>query len=138
MISLYGSNENGNGNGNGHNGNGHNGNGRKRSSIWRRSRNTEPDLTAYRRLALQLHFDLSGPDQIRSALVVTPGGGNRSAHAAASLARCLGDQLRKPVLLVDSCPAGDNVSSLMECSANHGFVDMLTGPENSLAQLVVP
>jgi hypothetical protein len=131
MISLYDNNGNGNGNG-------HNGNGRKRRFPWTRSRDAEPDLTAYRRIALQLHFDLSSPGQSRSVLLAAPRGPGLCSHAAAALARCMGDFLRKPVLLVDGCTAAGNVSELMHCSANLGFADALANPDIPLEELTIP
>jgi hypothetical protein len=120
------------------NGNGHNGNGRKLRMPWTRKRDTEMDLTAYRRIALQLHFDLSGPDLARSALLTTPRGPGRCAHAAAALARCMGDVLRSPVLLVDACAMAGNVSELMHCTAPRGFADALAEPDLPLAELAIP
>ena len=138
MFSFF---NDGNGNGNGHgngngNGNGHGANGRR--SLWTRSKSREPDLAPYRRLALQLHFDLSGPDVARSALLAAPGGASLCAHASTSLARCLGEQLRRNVLLVDTCLKGSEASRLMDCAANRGFTDVLSDPGLSIEQLVVP
>jgi hypothetical protein len=134
MISLYNTNENGNGN----NGNGHNGSGRKWRPFWMRRKSEKADLTAVRRIALQLHFDLSSGDQSRSALIATPRGPRRCAETAAALASCMGDFVRKPILLVDACPPGGNLSELTHCVADCGFADAILHPDRPLEEFVVP
>ena len=125
------SNGNGNGNGNGHSRS-------ERRSLWSARRRAEPDLAAYRRLALQLHFDLSGPDDHRAALLVAPGDPRHCPVAGTSLARCLGEQLRRPVLLIDACRRARETSMLMNCAAARGFGEILTDPTLAIEELAVP
>jgi Mrp family chromosome partitioning ATPase len=123
-----------NGNGNGHG---------ARSRWWslKGRRHPEEEMVPYRRLALQLHHDLSEPGEVRAALVVTattPSTASIGAHGSVALALCLADELRRPVLLVDACPRRPEASRILDCSAARGFADFLSEPETSLDQLVLP
>src|SRR5271154_5309736 len=88
--------------------NGSNGNGggpfRWLQSLWSKPRIPERDTTPFSQVALQLHYDLSGPDQRRLVMIAAPSHSELCATSAATLATCLADQLLRPVLLIDVCP----------------------------------
>jgi Mrp family chromosome partitioning ATPase len=131
MQSLWSGNGSRNGN--------RNGSSRWWTSLWGRSREPELDLAPYRRLALQLHNDLPrGKRSLRSVLLVTPISSNLGAHGSAALACCLGEELRRPILLVDVSSKHPETSRIMDCAANHGFADMLRDPMLPLEQFVMP
>jgi len=118
-----------NGNGNGHsNGNGSGSKGRTH----------EPDLTSYRRIALQLHYDLPRPDSARSVLVVTPAASTFSGYGSAALATCLAQELCKPVLLVDAFPGSPLVAPLLDCPSSPGLGDMIFDPNLTMDRLTLP
>jgi Mrp family chromosome partitioning ATPase len=108
----------------------------------RRKRHPEvdADLPAYRRLALQLHYDLPRGETGRSVLLVTPGGSTLSARASLMLASALAEQLAKPILLVDACPASPDTTRLIGWQSESGLSDFLahTHADASLCDLVVP
>ena len=108
------------------------------SSLWRRSGNPEQELAPYRRLALQLHYELPRSESPRSVLVVSPSNSSFSAHGSATLASCLADEVRRPVLLIDACTTGADVSGILGCSAIRGFSDVLSDPKLPLEDLVLP
>lgn len=129
-----------NGNGNGHsNGNGHGsswwssmfGGGGSRAA-------SDAYLEPYRRIALQLHYNLPRPDNSRSALLVTPKASTLGAHGSTALACCFAEELRRPVLLIDACPRDPAVSRMLNCVENPGFADILADPKLSLDDLVLP
>ena len=129
----------GNGNGNGY----QNGNGNGHSSSWWRSllsRSHRPaqDVTAFRRLALQLHYDLPRENGSRSALLLTPTPCRLSANGALGLAYSLGEELRHPVLLVDACPSRPEISGLLSCSDLPGWTNLLQEPERDWQSTVLP
>jgi Mrp family chromosome partitioning ATPase len=107
-------------------------------SLWGQKRPAEQDLTPYRRLALQLHYDLPRQERSRSVLLVTPGISNLCARGSAALTCCLGEELRRPVLLIDICPAKAEASRILDCAANRGFADCLADPTLPFEELVVP
>jgi len=118
--------------------NGDGSNSRWWTSLWRRSRGSEQDLAAYRRLALQLHYDLPRPQSDRSVLLVTPTASALCAHGAATLACCLAEEVSRPVLLMDASPGRPDVTRMLDCAARPGFVDFLADPELKLDDLIVP
>src|SRR5262249_55731593 len=128
---------NGSSNGHGnHNGN-HNGNGSHRWwQIWKWGRTS--DLSAYRRLALQLHFDSPRSDSLcRSVLIVTPNESRLCARDSLTLASCMAEELNRPVLLVDATPDSE-VSDLLNNPASPGVTDFLADPMRPLPELVHP
>jgi len=128
-----------NGNGANGNGNGHgNGLGWRKWLPWSKLDSPEEKLAPYRRLALQLHYDLMGADNPRSVMLVTASASELCSHSSSALARCLGEDLRQSVLLVDACPLGGETSRLLECNGHPGFMDMVTRPSLSLQDLVLP
>jgi len=128
-----------NGNGANGNGNGHgNGLGWRKWLPWSKLEASEEKLAPYRRLALQLHYDLMGPDNPRSVMLVTPSASGLCSHSSSALARSLGEDFRQSVLLVDACPLGAETSRLLECNGHPGFMDMVTQPSLSLHDLVLP
>jgi Mrp family chromosome partitioning ATPase len=86
------------------------------------------DRSPYRRLALQLHFELKGPKARRSVLLVTPVASPLSAQGSMTLAECLAEELRRPVLLIDASPRDRRVSRMLDCAASRGFCDLLSDP----------
>lgn len=107
-------------------------------SLWGRWRRPEQDLAPYRRLALQLHYDLPRPDSARSVLLVTPTTSTLCAYGSAALACCLAEELQRPVLLIDASPRQPEVSRILDCTANRGYADFLSDPTLSLDELVLP
>lgn len=108
------------------------------ASLWGRLRQRDLDLAPYRRLALQLHYTLPRPDNPRSALLVTPTPSGLCAQGSVTLASCLGEQLQRPVLLIDVCPRAPEASRILDCSANRGLADILSNPKLPLDELVLP
>lgn len=119
-----------------------NGNGNGHHPRWwhslRRKRHPAADVdrASYLRLALQLHYDLPRADGGRSVLLVTPAGSMVCAQAGLSLASALAEQLAKPVLLVDACPASPDTTHLVGGQGESGLSDFLTNPASSLRDLV--
>ncbi len=127
----------------GTNGNGMNGNGNGAGARWGRSakRNfdaAEQQLASYRRLAVQLHYELIRPENPRSVLLVTPGPSELGAHSSTALARCLGEDLHQSVLLVDACPRQPDTSYLLECGNQRGFSEVLSHDSHAFHDLVLP
>ena len=122
--------------------NGNNGNGfasRWWSSLrWRRSRPSDQDLAPYRRLAVQLHYELPRPESQRSVLLATPAETLLCANGSIALAGCLAEELCRPVLLVDASPRESEVSHLLDCAARRGFSDFWADPKLPLEELVLP
>src|SRR5579872_2676021 len=126
-------------NGNGHgNGNGNGFNSRWWSALWKRSNHAEQDTAAYRRLALQLHYDLSLADGRRSALLVTPSTSALCAQGSISVASCLAEQVCRPVLLIDVCPQNPEASRILKGDGGRGFADFVADPKLELHDLVLP
>jgi hypothetical protein len=105
--------------------------------FWRRAHESD-DSAPYRRLALQLHYDLCRPDNPRSVLLVTPNPSRLCAYGSATLACCLADELRRPILLVDACPAAPEASRMLGSAAIRGFSDLLLTPSLPWDDLVLP
>lgn len=108
------------------------------ASLWGRLRQSDVDLAPYRRLALQLHYALPRPDNPRSVLLVTPTTSGLCAHSSVTLVCCMGEALRRPVLLIDVCPRAPEASRILDCSANRGFADLLSDPKLPLDELALP
>src|SRR5438094_2862878 len=121
-----------------HNGNGtHNGNGSHRWwQVWKRRR--ELDLTAYRRLVLQLHHGLprSGENP-RSVLIVTPNELGFCANGSITLACCMAEELQRSVLLVDAANEPE-MSRMLGSPVSHGLSDFLSEPTRPLQDLAFP
>lgn len=98
----------------------------------------DQDLAAYRRLALQLHYDLPRPDNPRSVLIVTPATSTLGARGSLILASCVAEELRRPILLIDACLRGPEVSRILNCTAVAGFSDFLSDPTQPLDNVVLP
>jgi Mrp family chromosome partitioning ATPase len=137
MRSLFSGNglAAGNGNGNGKS-NGHTAS-RWWSSLWGRGNEPDKHMIPYRRLALQLHYDLPRGQGLRSVLMVTPVTSNLVAYGSTALAFCLGEELRRPVLLIDVSPKNPEVSRIMDCAGSRGFADMARDSSARLEELVV-
>lgn len=105
---------------------------------WERSQRADKYLAPYRRLALQLHHSLPRPHSPRSVLLVTPTASTLSAYGSATLACCLGQELRRPVLFVDACINKPDVSQLLNCTAERGFAELISNPTLRLEDLVLP
>jgi MinD-like ATPase involved in chromosome partitioning or flagellar assembly len=120
-----------------------NGAGAGRFSRWvdallRRQRPLESALAPYRRLAMQLHYDLPRPDSVRSTLVVTPATSILNAYGSLDLARCLADALQRPVLLVDACPRAPELTKILNCTHHSGLADLMSDTSLSVDELVLP
>jgi Mrp family chromosome partitioning ATPase len=103
-----------------------------------RSPGADLGLAAHRRLALQLHRDLQRQESSRSVLLATPRASAVGASGSAALARCLADELSRPVLLMDASLWRPDLTRLLDCTRRPGFADVLVDPETNLADLVVP
>lgn len=105
---------------------------------WERSQRADQYLAPYRRLALQLHHSLPRPHSPRSVLLLTPTASTLSAYGSATLACCLGQELRRPILFVDACINKPDVSQLLNCTAERGFSELISNPTLPLEDLVLP
>jgi hypothetical protein len=114
--------------------NGRNGNHRWWQA-WKRDRDL--DLASYRRLAFQLHYGLSRTDGVsRSVLVVTPNESKYWAKGCVTLATCMAEELRRPVILVDGDDRSE-VCQMLESPGSHGLVDFLREPKRPLQELAL-
>lgn len=122
---------NGNGTKNG------NGNGTHRWwQVWKRGRSL--DLSAYRRLALQLHLGLNrGDNAARSALVVTANESRLGATGSLTLASCMAEELQRPALLIDATADGE-VGKILHSPETQGLTDFLKDPMRPVQELVLP
>ncbi len=94
------------------------------------------DQAPYRRLALQLSYDLEAADTPPSLLIVTPTTSSLSPHATLALSRTMADELQKTILLVDAWPRGPGLSHLLGANDSAGgFTDLVDGGP-SLASMV--
>lgn len=107
------------------------------SALFRESRQKEQDAAAYRRLALQLHYD-APRGGTRSAMLVSPTASAVSALGALSLASNLAHELGNSVLLVDACPSRPELSHLLGATDCAGWANLLTGYSDSLDEVVLP
>lgn len=116
-----------------------NSNGHKRNVPWRWS-GKRPGLEeeAFRRLALQLHYDFGGPGEERSVLLATPMPSELCARGGTLLACALADELRQPVLLVDASPRRGELAALIQSPEAAGFTDMLADSSLRIESLVMP
>jgi len=108
------------------------------SALRKRSDPAGPDPAAYRRLALQLHLDLSRVGGRRSALLLTPGSSALCAQGTVALASCLAEQVCRPVLLMDVCPENPEASRILQSNGHRGFTDFLSDPKLRLDELALP
>jgi len=126
---------NGNGNGNG------NGSGRTgwRSLLGGRGRAHEDALAPYRRIALQLNYDLSHAHPLRSALIVTAAGSGACADGIIELSACLANEVNRCVLLVDAAVKDRSLSRNLGCDSYAGLTDFLAEPGGMpLSSLALP
>lgn len=95
--------------------------------------------TQFRRLAVQLHHDLGLETNSRSVLLVTPSARNEEScsNGGLALAKCLGDDLGRPVLLVDLSSANTVLSRRLDCEQRPGFIDGLLQEPLKLDDLVL-
>ena len=107
------------------------------ASLWKQWRSPELDLTPYRLLAMQLHYDLPREEQTRSVLLVTPDSSPSSGWAGVALGRCLAEELRQNVLRVDACPRAPELSRMLGVEDQRGLGDLLSGGSASLADYVL-
>jgi Mrp family chromosome partitioning ATPase len=120
-----------------------NGNGNGRSpkwwqSLWGRSRESSADAAAQSRLALQLHYDLPRESGLRSVLLLTPAKCPLGASASLGLAFSLGQELSRPVLLIDACPARPEISGMLACAELPGWADLLQDSNLDLNSVILP
>lgn len=102
-------------------------NGTGRASWWRRlrSRPGAEDGSAFRRLALQLHYDLQGAGP-RAVLLGEPGVSAGKGDVAVHLACALASELSKPILLIDASPSRPVTSEWLGIAPAPGFTDLLS------------
>ena len=115
-----------------------NGNGKSNGNGNGNHRAVPPDLSSYRRIALQLHYDLPRPDSARSVLVATPTHSSFSGYGSAALATCLAEELCRPVLMVDACPGDPQIGPLLDYQPTPGLGDMIFDSALSLNELTLP
>lgn len=102
-------------------------------------RQPEPlDLAPYRRLALQLHFDLPRESTRRSVLLVTAGKSDVLVTACAELARCVAEEVQRPIVLVDAAPSTAALSKSLSCVSQRGFADWLAESGSAVEEFVLP
>jgi len=105
--------------------------------IWKRDQDVELDLAAYRRLAVQLHHGLPRAEQVsRSVLIATPNESRFWAAVCVTLASCMAEELRRPVLLVEA-DGSDEVSEMLGSASSPGLADLLTSPARPLRELAL-
>jgi Mrp family chromosome partitioning ATPase len=95
-------------------------------------------MTPFRRVALQLHYDLPRPENRRSVLIAAPLHSDLCAFSSVALATCMAEQILRPVLLVDVCPRNPDVGRVLHCVSGRGFTDLLGQPSLSLEEVVFP
>jgi hypothetical protein len=104
---------------------------------WRnRHSQREVDLSSYRRLAVQLHHSLPRETNAsRSVLLVTPNESRYWANGCVSLASCLAEELRRPVLLAEFC--NSEICPTLESFGDIGLSDVLNDPQQPLSGLAM-
>ena len=107
-------------------------------AIWGRNRVKASDLSQYRRLAMQLHYDFPRGSASRSVVVAGAVGASAAGQASSALACCLADELRRPVLLIDACPHAPDVTISFGADGQAGLVDALTGSDVTLPGATTP
>jgi hypothetical protein len=100
---------------------------------------SDPDryLYSYRRIALQLRYDLSAVDS-RSVLLVTANASPLSSIAASILSQCLAEDTHQRILLVDACTRTPELTRHLGAQGRPGLVDLLSNRALPLAQLLLP
>src|SRR5215472_10447420 len=100
----------------------------RRPWLWKKRRWSDHDNAAYRRIALQLNYDLPKESAARSVLVATPAPCPFSAAGGVGLASSLEQELGRPVLLIDACPARQELSRMLTGAEMEGWADLLRDP----------
>lgn len=91
-----------------------------------RKRRSERSLQSYRRLAMQLRFDLGEPEVGHCVMLTTPGAAKEAVQAILELADMLAVEQRYRVLIIDGCTATpDGLTEDFGCRGNHGLTDLL-------------
>lgn len=104
-------------------------------NLLRRVGGSDP-YAAYRRLALQLHYDLPREEGNRSLLVATPSRSPLAAQASALIARSFAEQLHSPVILADSSRER-TLSNLLACDGKPGVDDLLATRQREVAEFLL-
>jgi len=91
----------------------------------------------YRRVAVQLHYDLLEAGVNRSVLVVDVDSPTVCARSSILLARCAAEELGRSVLLADACPGVPIASRHAGCEGRPGFAEFLQDPSGDLANFVL-
>jgi hypothetical protein len=103
--------------------------------IWKRP---APDDSAYRRLALQIHHGLPRQEGApRSVLIVTPKEARWCARRSLTLASCMAEELKRPVLLIDASDDGET-SRILHAQGTAGLTDFLADSMQQLTELALP
>jgi hypothetical protein len=100
---------------------------------WRQTDSNAP----YRRLALQLHYDLPREEGNRSVLIATPTRSPLGASASLHLARSLAEHVQQPVILADTSREGV-LSTLLGCESMPGLREMLTNEREEMGDYLLP
>lgn len=106
-------------------------------SLFRR-RPADRDLVAYRRLALQLHQDLSATGSRRSVLLTSPRSSPVVARSAVLLACCAAEELDGKILLIDACLNDPDTSELLSATGKPGYAELRRGAREAWRDLVLP
>src|SRR5512144_2297934 len=104
---------------------------------WLRAHDPDEHLAPYRRIAMQLHYELADAATTRSALLLSPTASPLCARGSLVLAGCLADALGRRVLLVDASPRTPEASRLLDSTAARGFMDYLADPGQPLPPLLL-
>lgn len=94
-------------------------------------------MAAYRRVALQLHYDLPRDNNCRSVLLLAPTACKMSVNGSFILSACLAQELGRPVLMIDASAKRAAASQLVQCASMKGFTDLLRDPQLSWSDLVM-
>lgn len=109
------------------------------NGLFGRRRAKDKDAAAYRRLALQLHYDApQGGGGTRSAMLLSPTASPLSAPGALSLASSLAQELGSSVVLVDACTSQPEVTSMLGLLESPGWANLLEEDNTSLESVVLP
>jgi hypothetical protein len=114
-----------------------------KESWWRKLRgfwsSPKDNLVAYRRLAIQLHYELPRDTHARCAVVASPTDQERDASPAVALAICLADELQTNVLLLDACPRYPVLTQKVGAPPLRlGFSNLLEADDLALNDLILP
>jgi hypothetical protein len=106
------------------------------AAVGGRARSQGSELAPYRRIAMQLHYDLPRGQAARAIVLAPPVPSSSAAQASSALAACLAEDLRKPVLLVDATPERPDITRQAAAVDQPGLLDLLVDPSIPLRDVV--